>query len=615
MDKNIGFNTGTNTAPFLTTNAGIPVGNYENSLIVGDRGIIGIDRVLFEKQSRFNRERIPERVVHARGTGGFGYFEVLNNDFAKYSKASLFKPGEKVRILIRFSATTQERAHVSTDRDVRGFAVKFYTREGNWDLVANHIPVFFIRDAFLFVDVIHAMKRDPRDDLKSPHRFWDFMSAHPESVHAIMMLFGDRGTPASYAGKINGYGNHTFKLVNDAGEVHWAKFHIRSVTGVEVLSAEAAEELRMHNPDHLHRDLHEFLSDGNEAVWLLQAQIIPDAVINDLPYDIFDTTKVVPHGDFPLITIGRMVLNENPRNFFEHIEQAAFNVANMPPGIEPSPDPLFQARLFAYTDAQNYRLGANHHKLAPNKPMCPMANFSIDGLMCVDNPSTTNYYTGMPTSGGPQLVTQHAKENPEKVFAEHRGYSRHYPYRMLNQKTSIYDQPRRLYQDVMTAEERARLSSNIAGHLGRASKQVQQRALMQMFFPVDPQLSEEIKYKIELAEQGKLAPTPAMGKSEKSMMFYRTEFKNRHRIIYQSEFDRRGQDQAKDTVLIQERDYVPGTEQGKTPVGQQDLESGVLGKYSMMDHPAMGYTMGRKQTMTSSGQPSNEIEEAGPFRE
>lgn len=343
-------------------------------------------------------------------------------------------------------------------------------------------------------------------------------------------------------------------------------------------------------------------------------QIIPDNVVDDLPYDIFDTTKVVPHGDFPLITIGRLVLNENPRNFFEDIEQAAFNVANLVPGIEPSPDPLFQGRLIAYTDAQNYRLGANHHKLAPNKPMCPMANYSADGLMCVDNPSTTNYFTGMPSSGGPQLISVHAKEHEEKVRSLHRGYGRHYPHRMLHQKTSFYDQPRKLYQNVMTPEERARLSSNIAGHLGQASKQVQNRALMEMFFPVDSSLAEDIRFKIEQAEQGKLAPTPAIGKSQKSMLFYRTEFKNRHRIIYQSEMDRSGQDQVEDTILIQDRDYVKGSAQGQTPIGMQDLESGNLGKMSLMDHPSTGFTLGRKQTGTSTGQPSNELEEAGLFR-
>jgi catalase len=451
----------------LTTNFGAPLPDNEHSQTAGERGPVLLqDFQLIEKLAHFDRERIPERVVHAKGAGAFGYFE-STADMSKYTKASLFAGG-RTEVLVRFSTVGGEKGSADADRDPRGFAIKFYSKEGNYDLVGNNTPVFFIRDAFKFPDMVHTHKRNPQTNLKDPDAFWDFFSRSPESTHMVTVLFSDRGIPKSYR-HMHGFGSHTFKWVNAQGDACFVKYHFKSETGIENLTGEQAAAIVAKDPDHATRDLFEHLQKGGVAAWKAYVQIMPLADADTYRYDPFDVTRVWRYQDYPLIPIGRLVLDRNPQNFFAEIEQAAFSPANFVPGIEPSPDKLLQGRLFSYPDTQRHRLGANYAQIPVNAPKgCPMHNYQRDGAMRIDGNggAAPNYSPN--GRGGPipdaRALEARAPIHGHTVRAE-------YPQ---SAKADDFEQAGLLYR-LLKDDERARLIGNIAGHLGGASKEVQKR--------------------------------------------------------------------------------------------------------------------------------------------
>ncbi|MBE0711935.1 MAG: catalase, partial [Candidatus Aminicenantes bacterium] len=338
------------TKKTLTTGFGTPVDNDLNSMTAGPKGPVLVQDVhLIDKLSHFDRERIPERVVHAKGAGAHGYFEV-SRDVTKYTRAKfLSKVGQKTEVVVRFSTVGGERGSADSERDPRGFAVKFYTEEGNYDMVGNNTPVFFIRDPLKFPDFIHTQKRNPASNLKDPDMFWDFLSLTPESLHQVTVLFSDRGTPRSYR-NMNGYGSHTYMWYNAKGEYSWIKYHFKTLQGIQNFDGPEAERMRGIDPDVATRDLFQAIARGEHPAWRVEVQIMTPEQAKDYRFDPFDVTKVWPHADFPPIEIGRMVLDRNPENYFAEVEQAAFNPSNFVPGIGPSPDKMLQGRLFSYHD-------------------------------------------------------------------------------------------------------------------------------------------------------------------------------------------------------------------------------------------------------------------------
>ena len=461
----------------LTTNFGKPVDDDQNSMTAGHRGPVLIQDVhLIEKLAHFNRERIPERVVHAKGAGAGGYFEVTN-DVTKYTKAKfLSKVGKRTEVFARFSTVGGEKGSADAERDPRGFAVKFYTEEGNYDLVGNNTPVFFIRDPLKFPDFIHTQKRNPATHLKDANMFWDFLSLTPESIHQVTILFSDRGTPKSYR-HMNGYGSHTFKWYNDEDEQFWVKYHFKTDQGIQNLTREEAEHLKGVDPDHATRDLYDAIARGDYPSWTLQVQIMKLEDADNYRFDIFDVTKVWPHGDYPPIEVGRMVLNRNPESYFAEVEQAAFSPANFVPGVAASPDKMLQGRLFAYHDAHRYRLGPNYHLLPVNRPKgVPVENYQRDGFMRFDpnGEGGPNYYPN--SFGGPEPDIKAA----EPAF-EVSGKAARQPYTHPNDD---FVQAGDLYRKVMTDEDRDHLIGNIVSHLRNARKAIQIRQT-KIFYKAD----------------------------------------------------------------------------------------------------------------------------------
>ncbi|HUU39026.1 MAG TPA: catalase, partial [Candidatus Desulfaltia sp.] len=356
------------TKKTLTNNFGAPVDNDQNSLTAGNPGPVLMQDVhLLEKLSHFDRERIPERVVHAKGAGAYGHFEVTA-DVTKYTRAKfLSQVGKRTEVFLRCSTVGGERGSADAERDPRGFALKFYTEEGNYDLVGNNTPVFFIRDPLKFSDFIHTQKRNPATNLKDPDMFWDFLSLTPESIHQVTILFSDRGTPRTFR-HMNGYSSHTYKWYNDKGEYFWVKYHFKTEQGIQNLTRQEAEVMKGKDPDHATRDLSEAIKKGDHPAWRLEVQIMTAEQAADYRFDPFDLTKVWPHADFPPIVIGKLVLNRNPENYFAEVEQSAFSPANFVPGIAASPDKMLQGRLFSYHDTHLHRLGPNYHLLPVNAP-------------------------------------------------------------------------------------------------------------------------------------------------------------------------------------------------------------------------------------------------------
>ncbi len=478
----------------LTNNFGAPVPDNEHSLTAGERGpVLMQDYLLIEKLAHFDRERIPERVVHAKGAGAFGYFET-SADMSPHTRAHLFgAAGRRTPVLVRFSTVGGEKGSADGDRDPRGFAIKFYTEEGNYDLVGNNTPVFFIRDPFKFPDMVHTHKRNPQSNLKDPDAFWDFFSRSPESTHMVTVLFSDRGIPRSHR-EMHGFGSHTFKWVNADGKACWVKYHFKTETGIANLTAQEAADVVARDPDHATRDLFAHIQGGGIAAWKAYVQIMPFEDAETYRYDPFDITKVWRYKDYPLIPIGRLVLDRNPENFFAEIEQAAFSPANFVPGIEPSPDKLLQGRLFSYPDTQRHRLGANFAQIPVN---CPHAaakvnNHQRDGLMRVDGNggSRPNY---SPSGRGGPVADRRAAEAPAPLS----GSTGRTEYPKAG-RADDFEQAGLLYR-VMKEEERERLVANIAGHLGNAGKEIQQRQVGH-FWKADPEYGGRVARALGLPE-------------------------------------------------------------------------------------------------------------------
>jgi len=468
----------------LTLSSGAPVDNDQNSMTAGDRGPVLMQDVhLMEKLAHFNRERIPERVVHAKGAGAGGYFEVTA-DVTKYTRAAfLSKVGKRTEVFARFSTVGGEKGSADSARDPRGFAVKFYTEEGNYDMTGNNTPVFFIRDPLKFPDFIHTQKRDPETNTKDPDMFWDFLSLTPESIHQVTILFSDRGTPRSFR-HMNGYSSHTFKWYNEKGEYFWVQYHFKTEQGIQNLTRQEAARLAGVDPDHATRDLHEAIARGDFPAWKVCVQIMTPEQAKDYRFDILDITKVWPHGDFPLIEIGRMVLNRNPENYFAEVEQAAFSPGNFVPGIAASPDKMLQARIISYHDAHLYRLGPNYQLLPVNAPKAArMANYQRDGYMRLDDNAGggPNYYPN--SMGGPEPQPG-VGEPPFEVS----GMAGRHPYKHPNDD---FVQAGDLYRKVMTDEDREHLVGNIVDHLGGAEKRIQLRQTA-LFYKADPDYGRRV---------------------------------------------------------------------------------------------------------------------------
>lgn len=466
----------------LTTSWGAPVGDNQNSMTAGSSGPTLLQDVhLLEKLAHFNRERVPERVVHAKGAGAHGYFEVTN-DMSKYTKAKLFNGvGKRTPMFIRFSTVAGELGSADTVRDPRGFAVKFYTEEGNYDLVGNNTPIFFIRDAIKFPDFIHTQKRDPQTHLKNPTAVWDFWSLSPESLHQVTYLMGDRGIPATFR-HMNGYGSHTYKWVNEDGEAVWVKYHFKTDQGVKNMTNDVAAKLAGENPDFHTEDLFNAIENGDFPSWTLHVQIMSLEDAEKYRFDPFDVTKIWSHKDYPLIEVGRMVLNKNPENYFAEVEQATFSPGTMVPGIEPSPDKMLQGRLFAYADAHRYRVGVNHNHLPINRPKAGYQNYQRDGQMRFDGNGGGSVYYEPNSFDGPKESAQD-KTTPFVVS----GVAENVPYDSDDHYTQAGD----LYR-LMSEEERARMIETIVGAMKPVTKEEIKLRQIGHFYKADPEYGQRV---------------------------------------------------------------------------------------------------------------------------
>jgi catalase len=447
----------------LTTAFGAPVVDNQNIQTAGPRGPALLQDVWFlEKLAHFDREVIPERRMHAKGAGAYGTFTVTH-DITQYTKATMFSQiGKKTDLFVRFSTVAGERGAADAERDIRGFAIKFYTEQGNWDLVGNNTPVFFLRDPLKFPDLNHAIKRDPRSGLRSANSNWDFWTLLPEALHQVTVVMSDRGIPRSYR-HMHGFGSHTFSFINAQNERHWVKFTLKTQQGIQNLSdAEAVERIGQDRETHL-RDLYDSIESKDFPRWTLYVQIMPEKEAATCPYNPFDLTKVWLHKDYPLIEVGVMELNRNPENHFAEVEQAAFNPANIVPGISFSPDKMLQGRLFSYGDAQRYRLGVNHASIPVNAPRCPFHSYHRDGQMRVDgNQGGATPY--QPNSYDEWVEQPDFREPPLAL----EGAADHWNHRSDD---DYYSQPRLLFQ-LMTPEQQTLLFDNTARAIDGASAEV-----------------------------------------------------------------------------------------------------------------------------------------------
>ncbi|MGY0399343.1 MAG: catalase [Ostreibacterium sp.] len=453
--------------PMMHTAAGAPVPNNQDSLTAGARGPVLLEDVwLLEKLAHFDREVIPERRMHAKGSGAFGTFTVTN-DITKYTKAKIFSEvGKKTEMFARFSTVAGERGAADAERDIRGFSLKFYTEEGNWDMVGNNTPVFFFRDPLKFPDLNKAVKRDPRTNLRSATYNWDFWTLLPEAMHQVTILMSDRGIPTSYR-NMHGFGSHTYSLINADNQRFWVKFHFVCQQGIKNLTDAEAETLVGKDRETHQRDLYDAIESGDNPKWKLCVQIMPEADAEKVSYHPFDLTKIWPKSDYPLIEVGMMELNRNPENYFADVEQAAFTPANIVPGISFSPDRMLQGRLFSYGDAQRYRLGVNHHQIPVNKPRYSSYNNHRDGAMRVDsNAGSTLHYE--PNSFGEWQEQPDFSEPPMKIDA----VASRFDYR--EDDDDYFSQPRALFK-LMTAEQQQVLFDNTGRGMGDAPDFIKQR--------------------------------------------------------------------------------------------------------------------------------------------
>lgn len=451
----------------LTTNQGVPVSDNQNSLTVGERGPVLLQDVhLIEKLAHFDRERIPERVVHAKGAGAHGYFQVYKS-MAKYTCAKFLQdPKKRTPVFVRFSTVVGSRGSADTARDPRGFAVKFYTEDGNYDLVGNNLPVFFIRDAIKFPDMVHSFKPAPDSHITDDTRFWDFISLTPESTHMITWLYSDRGTVKSYR-RMEGFGVNTYKWVNAEGKAVYVKYHWKPTAGIETIDRQEATRFAGEDPDIATRDLHDTIASGKTAEWELNVQIMEIADELKQTFDPLDPTKTWPESKFPLMPVGKMVLDRNPENFFAETEQAAFCPASIVPGIELSADKLLQGRVFSYADTQRHRLGPNYLQIPINQPKVPVSNNQRDGTMqsAPYGGGTVNYEPNTLADGQPHETPDIPMSHP------------HLEGDIMRKKISLtndFQQAGERYRSLNKVDQE-HLVGNIVDSLGKANKQIQQR--------------------------------------------------------------------------------------------------------------------------------------------
>ncbi|MCX2480220.1 catalase [Pedobacter sp. MC2016-15] len=449
----------------LTTASGRPYTEHENTQSVGNRGPLLLqDFILHEKMAHFNRERIPERVVHAKGTGAYGKFTVTH-DISKYTKAKIFNQiGKECKIFLRFSTVGGEKGSADSERDPRGFALRLYTEDGNWDIVGNNTPIFFIKDPKKFSDFIHTQKREPRTNLKSPTMMWDFWSLNPESLHQVMILMSDRGTPYSYR-HMDGFGSHTFSMINAENERVWVKFHFKTQQGIQNFTGPEADSMRTQDMDHAQRDLVEAIDNQEFPKWSVKIQVMTEEEAQTFRWNPFDLTKVWPHGEFPLIDVGEIELNQIPKNYFAHVEQSAFAPTNQVDGIGFSPDRMLQGRILSYPDAARHRLGVNYEQLSVNA--CPFMtnNYHRDGAMRFDDngEDSPNYF---PNSFGDVVPDQSYKEPAQEL---HSSTADWYDRNAGEGDNDHYTQPGNLYRNVMTEADRNNLINNIVGAMSGIS--------------------------------------------------------------------------------------------------------------------------------------------------
>lgn len=468
----------------LTTTSGNPIADNQNSLTAGSRGGIMLqDYQLLEKLAHQNRERIPERAVHAKGSAAYGTLEITH-DISRYTKANVLQKGEKTRLFLRFSTVAGEAGAADAERDVRGFAIKFYTKEGNWDLVGNNTPIFFIKDPYKFPDFIHTQKRDPRTHLRSNEAAWDFWSLSPETMHQVTILMSDRGIPASYR-HMHGFGSHTYSLINDKNERFWVKFHFKTRQGIKNLTNDEAAQIIAKDRESNQRDLFENIEKGNFPSWDFKIQIMTQDQAKSVKFNPFDLTKTWSHKEFPLIDVGVMTLNENPKNYFNEVEQAAFSPSNIVPGISFSPDKMLQARIFSYPDAQRYRIGTHYAQLSVNRPISEINTYVTGGAMNngmyeLDDKA---YYEPNSFGGG--------KEDRSLLEPDINleGAMQRYDHRAEDQ--DYYSQPRALFV-LMNDSQKSQLFSNIAESMASVSEAIKERAIGH-FEQISPEYANGVK--------------------------------------------------------------------------------------------------------------------------
>jgi catalase len=451
----------------LTTRNGAPVPDNQNVETAGKRGPMLLQDAWFiEKLAHFDREVIPERRMHAKGSGAYGTL-TITRELSKHTKAKVFsQAGKKTECFVRFSTVAGERGAADAERDIRGFAMKFYTEEGNWDLVGNNTPVFFLRDPLKFPDLNHAVKRDPRTNLRSAKNNWDFWTNLPEALHQVTITMSERGIPLSYR-HMNGYGSHTYSMINAKGERFWVKYHFKTQQGIKCLTDAEAEAIVAKDRESHQRDLYEAIERKDFPRWTLQIQVVPEKEAAKFPFNPFDLTKVWPHTDYPVQEIGVLELNRNPENYFAEVEQAAFNPANIVPGLGYSPDKMLQGRLFSYGDAQRYRLGVNHQQIPVNAPRCPYHSFHRDGAMRVDgNYGSTLGYE--PNSYGEWKEQTDFSEPPLHL----EGAAGRWSHR--EDDDDYYGQPGALFRMMSQAQKEA-LFGNTARAMGDAPREIKAR--------------------------------------------------------------------------------------------------------------------------------------------
>ncbi|MBF4579658.1 catalase [Frigoribacterium sp. VKM Ac-2530] len=478
----------TDTTPITTTDNGAPVASDEHSQTVGADGPIVLhDHALVEKLANFNREKVPERIVHAKGGGAFGTF-VTTGDVSQYTRAALFQPGVETEMLARFSTVAGEQGSPDTWRDPRGFALKFYTSEGNYDLVGNNTPVFFIRDGIKFPDFIHSQKRLPGSHLRDHDMQWDFWTLSPESAHQVTWLMGDRGLPASWR-MMDGFGSHTYQWINAAGERSWVKYHFKSDQGNEILTQADADRIAGEDADFHIRDLSAAIEREEFPTWTMSVQVMPYADAASYRFNPFDLTKVWPHSDYPLIEVGKMTLNRNPENYFAQIEQAAFAPSNFVPGIATSPDKMLLARIFSYADAHRYRVGVNHQQLPVNAPKNEVHSYSKDGAARYSFSDATVPVYAPNSVGGPAGSPQAAGDTPgwESDGELVRSAA------TLHPEDDDFGQAGALVRDVMDDEQRDRLVANIVGHVSKVTRPDLLERVFQYWNSVDPILGSRVR--------------------------------------------------------------------------------------------------------------------------